>query len=187
MVRWLSFFAEYSFRVEYKPGKLNVLADALSRHPDYELAHVSRVSTDLYDRIRETYRDDESLASLVRYLAAGKDAKVEWLTPRQKARSTDMSWQKASSITGWSQTNPLVSSFQLKYDILTEAHDAPSSGHLGCEKTFAQVSNNFWWAHMSRKRYLPGVYKLRVNDGSLSPLSLIETLVIEGRFKTEYS
>ncbi|POM78445.1 Reverse transcriptase [Phytophthora palmivora] len=31
MARWLSFFAEYNFRVEYKPGKLNVLADALSR------------------------------------------------------------------------------------------------------------------------------------------------------------
>ncbi|POM57664.1 Pol protein, partial [Phytophthora palmivora] len=39
MARWLSFFAEYNFRVDYKPGKLNVLADALSRRPDYELAH----------------------------------------------------------------------------------------------------------------------------------------------------
>ncbi|KAG3146816.1 hypothetical protein PC128_g23939 [Phytophthora cactorum] len=35
MAWWLSFFAEYNFRVEYKPGKLNVLADALSRRPDY--------------------------------------------------------------------------------------------------------------------------------------------------------
>ncbi|POM65423.1 Pol protein, partial [Phytophthora palmivora] len=30
-MKWLSFFVEYNFRVEYKPGKLNVLADALSR------------------------------------------------------------------------------------------------------------------------------------------------------------
>ena len=36
MARWLSFFAEYNFHVEYKPGKLNVIADALSRRPDYE-------------------------------------------------------------------------------------------------------------------------------------------------------
>ncbi|KAE8889782.1 hypothetical protein PF003_g26446 [Phytophthora fragariae] len=36
MARWLSFFAEYNFTVEYKPGKQNVLADALSRRPDYE-------------------------------------------------------------------------------------------------------------------------------------------------------
>src|SRR6218665_3369054 len=36
MARWLAFFAEYNFTVEYKPGKNNVLADALSRRPDWE-------------------------------------------------------------------------------------------------------------------------------------------------------
>jgi hypothetical protein len=51
MARWLSFFAEYNFRVEYKPGKLNVLADALSRRPDYELSHVSLVTSTLEERI----------------------------------------------------------------------------------------------------------------------------------------
>ncbi|GMF33034.1 unnamed protein product [Phytophthora fragariaefolia] len=106
MACWLSFFAEYNFRVEYKPGKLNVLADALSRRPDYELAHISRITTDLYERIRLAYRDDESFASLARFFAAGQDA---------------------------------------KFDILHEAHDAPSGGHLGREKTFLSVSQTFWW------------------------------------------
>ena len=41
MARWLSFFAEYNFEVKSKPGKRNALADALSRRPDYELAHVT--------------------------------------------------------------------------------------------------------------------------------------------------
>ncbi|KAF1316891.1 Pol protein, partial [Globisporangium splendens] len=36
MARWLAFFSEFNFRVEYKPEKENVLADALSRRPDYE-------------------------------------------------------------------------------------------------------------------------------------------------------
>ena len=37
-VRWLSFFEEYTFSVEYKPGRLNVVADALLRQPDFEPA-----------------------------------------------------------------------------------------------------------------------------------------------------
>ncbi|GMF16583.1 unnamed protein product [Phytophthora fragariaefolia] len=41
MARWLSFFAEYNFTIEYKPGKQNVLAEALSRRPDYELAYLA--------------------------------------------------------------------------------------------------------------------------------------------------
>ncbi|POM61770.1 Pol protein [Phytophthora palmivora] len=69
MARWISFFAAYNFRVEYKPGKLNVLADALSRRPDYELAHVNKNYT-----------------PLVQFLSDGKDVKVNRLSPRQRAQ-----------------------------------------------------------------------------------------------------
>ncbi|KAG3043962.1 hypothetical protein PC121_g22213 [Phytophthora cactorum] len=93
MARWLSFFAEYNFRDEYKPGKLNGLAEALSRRPDYELAHITRVTTDLYDRIRMAYPIDESLASVVRFLTAGKGSKSEWLSPRQRSRLHRYEWQ----------------------------------------------------------------------------------------------
>ena len=36
MARWMSFFAEYNFFVEYKPRRLNVVADALLRRPDFQ-------------------------------------------------------------------------------------------------------------------------------------------------------
>ncbi|KAG3011223.1 hypothetical protein PC120_g14574 [Phytophthora cactorum] len=130
MARWLSFFAEYNFRVAYKPGKLNVLADALSRRPDYELAHITRVTTDLYDRIRMAYRNDGSLRSrLHRY---------EWQDGLLYYR---VETHEPPRVVGPNDED-------LKFDILQEAHDAPSSGHLGREKTFLSVSQAFWWTHM---------------------------------------
>ncbi|KAG3101109.1 hypothetical protein PI125_g14545 [Phytophthora idaei] len=52
---WLSFLAEYNFEVKYKPGWLNVVAGALSRRPDYELAHVTTVTSSVPDLIRAAY------------------------------------------------------------------------------------------------------------------------------------
>ncbi|POM60422.1 LOW QUALITY PROTEIN: Pol protein [Phytophthora palmivora] len=138
-------FAEYNFRVEFKPVKLNVLADALSRRPNWDLAHVSRVTTHLYDRIRLAYQVDDNYTPLVRFLSNGKDAKVDSL---------------AASTAG--AAPPLVdpggpprvvdpNDEVLKCDILLEAHDAPLSGPLGRDKTYKTVSQTLWWSRMYKK------------------------------------
>ncbi|POM78842.1 Pol protein [Phytophthora palmivora] len=150
----MSFFAEYNFRVEYKPGKLNVPTDALSRRPDYEQVHVSRVTTDLYDRIRLAYQGDENYTPLVQFLSDGKDAKVDRLSPRQRAQLHH--YELADGLLqyrvdpGGSPRVVFPNDEDLKYDILLEAHDAPMSRRLGREKTYQTVSQTFWWPSMSK-------------------------------------
>ncbi|KAG2783669.1 hypothetical protein PC116_g26441 [Phytophthora cactorum] len=80
MARWLSFFAEYDFRVEYKPRRLNVVADALSRRPDYAVKtadanrigveSVSAPSSSLIDDVKTAYASDADAKQLLSYASA---------------------------------------------------------------------------------------------------------------------
>ncbi|POM64731.1 Hypothetical protein PHPALM_19699 [Phytophthora palmivora] len=144
MAGWLSFIAEYNFCVEYKPSKLNVFADALSRRPDYELTNVSQITTDRYERIRLAYQEDENYTPLVQFLSDGKDARVDRLSPRQRAQLHR--YELAEGLLHY-RVDPgdpprvvVPNDENLKYDTLLEAHDAPMSGHLGREKTYQAVS-----------------------------------------------
>ncbi|GMF63465.1 unnamed protein product [Phytophthora fragariaefolia] len=77
MARWLSFFVEYNIQVEYKPGRLNVVADAISRRPDYMYAvhktdanaigvlRTSTPSSSLLEDVRSAYANDADVVRLL--------------------------------------------------------------------------------------------------------------------------
>ncbi|POM69493.1 Inositol-3-phosphate synthase [Phytophthora palmivora] len=83
----------------------------------------------------------------------GKDAKVDRLSPRQRAQLHR--YELADGLLHY-RVDPrdpprvvVPNDEDLKYDILLEAHDAPISGHLGREKTYLlMVSQTFWWPRM---------------------------------------
>ncbi|GMF51336.1 unnamed protein product [Phytophthora fragariaefolia] len=136
MAQWLSFFAEYNFTVEYKPGKQNILADALSRRPDYELAHLAYLESPLYEFIREVYAGDGGLAGLVGALSVPN--KTVGLTARQRSRL-----HRYSVVGGVLyyqvdvEDEPRIvvpNDEDLRHCVLYEAHDTPLSGHLGRER-----------------------------------------------------
>ena len=82
MERWISFFAEYNFSVEYKPRILNVVADSLSRRLYFEpgahfnsaekptLATLTVIipSSILLDDVRKAYEEDNDLLRLMDHL-----------------------------------------------------------------------------------------------------------------------
>ncbi|GMF61330.1 unnamed protein product [Phytophthora fragariaefolia] len=131
MARWLSFFAEYNFQVEYKPGRLNVVADALSRRPDYAVhkadanaigvVRTSTPSSSLLDDVRSAYVNDADAKQLLNYFAAPSDKSRQKLTKHLRAR--------------------------LRLRITYEYHDAPTSGHPGREKTYLLLTRAFYWSH----------------------------------------
>ncbi|KAK0598582.1 hypothetical protein LWI29_036056 [Acer saccharum] len=76
--RWQDFLAEFNYRLEYKPGKANVVADALSRKVELATMNASQPQSTLISRIKEGLLQDPLAKSLMKLANEGKTRRF-WL------------------------------------------------------------------------------------------------------------
>ncbi|GMF48410.1 unnamed protein product [Phytophthora fragariaefolia] len=160
MARWLSCFAEYNFQVEYKPGRLNVVADALSRRTDYAVhqtdantlgvERTSSPSSSLLDDVRSAYANDADAKQLLNYFAASADKSRQKLAKHLRARvhhRVHNGLLLYSAVDDNADRVVVLDDHELKLRITYEYHDAPTSGHPGREKTYLLLTRDFFWSH----------------------------------------
>ncbi|GMF58015.1 unnamed protein product [Phytophthora fragariaefolia] len=121
MTRWLSFFAEYNFQVEYKPGSLNVMTNALSRRPDYAVhkadangigvVRTPTTSSSLLDDVRSASANDADAKQLLDYFAAPSDKSPQKLAKHLPGREK----------TYWLRTRDFYWRHQYKWVLLVDA------------------------------------------------------------------
>ncbi|KAG4052114.1 hypothetical protein PC123_g12670 [Phytophthora cactorum] len=162
MARWLSFFAEYDFQVEYKPGRLNVVADALSRRPDYAVKtaddanqigveRVSAPSSSLIDDVKAAYASDTGAKQLLSYASAASDEARRKLAPHLRARAHR--YRVHEGLLLYSTVGDdvirivVLNDYDRRMRIMYEYHDAPTAGHPGREKTYVLLTRDFYWNH----------------------------------------
>ncbi|KAE8957552.1 hypothetical protein PF005_g32290 [Phytophthora fragariae] len=199
MARWVSFFAEYNFQVEYKPGRLNVAADASSRRPDYAVlkadanaigvARTSTPSSSLLDDVRSAYTKDADAKQLLDYFAAPSDKSRQKLAKNLRARVHRYRVHNGlllySAVDDNADRIVVRDDHELKLRITYEYHDAPTSGHPGREKTYVLLTRDFYWSHQYKwvRKYVRACevcqrekpashYRLRRSAGSPSQWTL---------------
>ncbi|KAF1314301.1 Pol protein, partial [Globisporangium splendens] len=164
MARWFSFFAEYNFVIHYKPGKTNILADALSRRPDYDPKTKSedtdgacRLCEDVQaiavrEEIVEGYKSDETYQDLLKYFKDPSGKALQGLPSRTRSRVHRFRVHNGLLYYAVEQGDTarvvVPNDEGLRHRLLYEYHDSPSGGHLGREKTFLSLSRDYYWPHM---------------------------------------
>jgi hypothetical protein len=128
---WLHKFIGYDFTIEYKQGKDNVAADALSR---VCVMAWSTAEVTLLDELRNGIKKDNALQGILNNIATGQEQK----------------FMQKEGLIYYKSIIVVPEDTQLKTKILLEFHSSPIGGHAGITRTLARVSAQFFWPNMKQ-------------------------------------
>lgn len=131
--RWQDFLAEFDYQLEYKPGKANVVADALSRKAELATLNASQPQSTLINRIKEGLQQDPLAKSLIKLANEGRTRRF-WLDEGVLLTTGDRVY-----VPKWGN---------LRKEIIKECHDSKWAGHPGMTRTLALLQNSYYWPQM---------------------------------------
>ena len=137
--RWQEHLAEFDFHLEYRPGKNNNVADALSRKSELamikQLAHLymSRVATSIRDQIKQNLEKDPQAVALINLAKQGKTRQFVWENDLLVVSRFRLYVPKTGN---------------LRKLLLQECHDTLWAGHPGWQRTLALLTQNYYWPKM---------------------------------------
>jgi hypothetical protein len=148
--RWIETLSEYTFDIVYKPGKTNVVADALSRRREALNAVVSTTNTDSFTaRVLTGYDKDGYFTGVKSVLQEGSGARTFAARKIQRQFRLD----DTGLIYEVRDIEPrlcIPDYDDLRLEILRDNHDSKVAGHLGVEKTSDAVRRKFYWPRLGR-------------------------------------
>jgi hypothetical protein len=162
--RWLELIKDYDYKINYHPGKANMVADALSRKSTVELAALGisqpRLIKELTGMGLEVVGEGVpihlanlmvQLELLARIMAAQLEdpecAKIKQLLVEGKAWSFVLKRMGCSPI--FKQVCvPGIGG--LRKEIMSKAYHSPYNVHPGGTKIYRDVKGSYWWNNMKK-------------------------------------
>ena len=144
--RWIEILHEYDFEIKFRPGKENIVADALSRKSF--LSAVSMPNNPIIDKVKELAPIDANYSRIVHLLCQGN------LSDKGKNQVKDYTLHDDCLF--FKQRLSIPKDPSLKKLILKEAHDSPTAGHMGYAKTINLLRKSYHWPGLQQDvlRYL---------------------------------
>jgi hypothetical protein len=173
--RWLETLQEFDVTIVYKPGKSNIVADALSRRPDLSLNAISTAQPAYLDRIRDQYPNDPDFGEIFEHLTANQ-------APPGTLRGKLSKYHIIDGILYFLDNRVCVPvDKRLREDLIHAHHDAPIAGHLGVDKTYLALQRQFFWPRLDKavRRYVTSCDQCQRNKPiNQAPAGLLQPLPV---------
>lgn len=173
--RWAQKLGEFKFTIRYQPGKLNAVADALSRRPrPATLAVVQSlaastslgVASGLLQTVQEGYKQDPVCSTIIKDIEMRKPSKFQ-LVDGLLYDALDRLYVPSIS--------------PLREQLLMEHHDIPIAGHQGVERTLLSLKRHYYWPcmdEMVRQYVITCPTCQRTKGSTQKPIGLLRPLAV---------
>lgn len=185
--RWAEFMSQFDYDIIYRQGKLNVVADALSRRADHDSKRFRKGSED------DTHAGEHTVNTLTNstvdvdatlLLEIKNGYKKDRKCRRLASRGYRLPFRHENNIIYYHDKIYIPKVPSLINIILREAHDSVVGGHMGMNKTVEIVKRKFYWPQMHEHvaAYVNSCNKCQANKSSnQSAIGLLQPLSIPNK------
>jgi len=137
-LRWMERAADYDCEILYKPGKENVVADALSRIHINVLSSLPDSAT--RNAIIKAYQQ-EPFGSLIKEVGERKGTHTRYTIENK------LLYYRADETEPWRLCLPNT---EFRKTVIHENHDLPIAGHPGFIQTYSKIARAYYWPGMHK-------------------------------------
>lgn len=189
LARWALSLQSYDIRIEYTPGRTNVVADTLSRPPlDETEVKIVTIELPSYNasELRCQQLMDPDIQKIIECFESPLPNNLEYKkwTERGYLMNNGVLY-RFSPESEEEEAQQVVPKAQITR-ILQENHDSPLSGHYGVERTIQRINKRYYWPGM-RRHITEHVSRClecqKFKPSNLKPAGLLQTPIQSQRFE----